>query len=125
MQTRHKDELELDSKELKQCWGQYLVPSLGKLADSAVDEIKKPQLTVPSEVREALPAVLRAQWRRFWITFTIIILNSFSGSLPISSSFIWTSVFLACCFVCVAFLCIFIIVFNLLCLRSLFHRLQG
>ena len=44
--------------------GQYLVPSLGKLADSAVDEIKKPQLTVPSEVREALPAVLRAQWRR-------------------------------------------------------------
>ena len=31
---------------------------------------------------------------RFLIIFTIIVLNSFSGSLPISSSFIWTYVFL-------------------------------
>ena len=31
---------------------------------------------------------------RFLIIFTIIILNSFSGSLPISTSFVWTSVFL-------------------------------
>ena len=31
---------------------------------------------------------------RFWIIFTIVILNSFPGSLPISSSFIWTSLFL-------------------------------
>ena len=48
--------------------------------------------------------------------FTIIILNSFSGSLPISSSFIWTSVFLVCALICVVFLCLFIIVVNLLCL---------
>ena len=31
---------------------------------------------------------------RFLIIFTIIILNSFSGNFPISTSFIWTSVFL-------------------------------
>ena len=34
-------------------------------------------------------------FQSFLIIFTIVILNSFSGSLPISSSFIWTSVFLA------------------------------
>ena len=47
---------------------------------------------------------------RFLIIFTIIILNSFSGSLPISSSFIWTYVFLVCSFICVVFLCLFIII---------------
>ena len=41
---------------------------------------------------------------------TIIILNSFSGSLPISSSFIWTSVFLVYSFICAVFLCLFIII---------------
>ena len=41
--------------------------------------------------------------------FTINILNSFSDSLPISSSFIWTSVFLVWYFICVVFLCLFII----------------
>jgi len=46
---------------------------------------------------------------RFLIIFTIIILNSFSGNLPISSSFIWTSVLLVCSFTCVVFLCLFII----------------
>ena len=51
---------------------------------------------------------------RYLIIFTIIILNSFSGSLPICSSFIWTSVFLVCCFVCAVFLCLFIIFLNLL-----------
>jgi len=61
---------------------------------------------------------------RFLIIFTIIILNSFSGSLPISSSFIWTSVFLVCSFICVIFLYLFIFFFfNLLCLRSPFPRL--
>jgi len=34
---------------------------------------------------------------RFLMIFSII-LNSFSGTLPISSSFIWTSVFLVCSF---------------------------
>jgi len=35
----------------------------------------------------------------------------FEGSLPISSSFIWTSVFLVCFFISVVFLCLFIISF--------------
>ena len=46
---------------------------------------------------------------RILIIFTIIILNYFSGSLPISSSFVWTSVFLVCSFIYVVFLCLFII----------------
>ena len=46
---------------------------------------------------------------RFLIIFTIIILNSFLGSLPISSSLIWTSMFLVCSFICTIFLCLFII----------------
>ena len=33
---------------------------------------------------------------RFWIIFTIITLNSLPGSLPISSSFIWSCGFLFC-----------------------------
>ena len=41
---------------------------------------------------------------RFLIIFIIIILNSFSGSLPISPSFIRTSVFLICSFICAVFL---------------------
>ena len=45
---------------------------------------------------------------RFFIIFTIIILNYFSGSLPISFSFTWTSVFLVCSFAYVVFLCLFI-----------------
>ena len=39
-----------------------------------------------------------------------IILNSFSGSLPISCSCIWTSVFLLCSFIYIVFLCLFIII---------------
>ena len=57
----------------------------------------------------------------FWILF--------SSSLPISSSCIWTSVFLVCPFFCVVFLCLFTIIINfflnLLYLRSPFPRLQG
>ena len=37
---------------------------------------------------------------RFWIIFTIIILNSFSGRLPISSSFVWFGGHLSCSFTC-------------------------
>ena len=48
---------------------------------------------------------------RFLIICNIIILNSFSGSLPISTSFIQTSVFLVCSYICVAYLCLFIIFF--------------
>ena len=48
---------------------------------------------------------------RFLIIFTIIILNSFSGSLPISSSFISNYVFLLCSFICALFLCLFIMCF--------------
>ena len=35
---------------------------------------------------------------RFWIIFTIIILNSFSGRPPISSSFVWFAGHLSCSF---------------------------
>ena len=62
---------------------------------------------------------------RFLIIVTIIILNSFPGSLPISSSFILTSVFLVYSFICQTFLCLFIIFLRLLCLRFPFLRLQG
>ena len=36
---------------------------------------------------------------RFWIIFTVITLNSFSGRLLISSSFIWSYRFLPCPFI--------------------------
>ena len=54
----------------------------------------------------------------FWIIFQVVCL--------FPSSFIWTSVFLVCSFICVVFLCLFIIIFfNLLCLRSPFLKPQG
>ena len=37
---------------------------------------------------------------RFWIIFTIIILNAFSGRLPISPSFVWFRGHLSCSFTC-------------------------
>ena len=43
---------------------------------------------------------------RFWIIFTIIILNSFSGRLPNSSSLVWFSGHLSCSFTCLVFLCL-------------------
>ena len=46
---------------------------------------------------------------RFWINFTIITLNSFSGRLPISSSFVWSWGFLPCSFICYMFLCLFLL----------------
>ena len=39
-------------------------------------------------------------FQRFGIIFTIITLNSFSGRLPFSSSFIWSYRFLHCSFIC-------------------------
>ena len=60
---------------------------------------------------------------RFWIIFAIITLNSFSGRLPISFSFVWSGEFLPCSFICCVFLCLLILL-NLLCLGSPFHRLQ-
>ena len=39
--------------------------------------------------------------------------------LPISSSFIWTSVFLVCSFICVLFICLFIIIFLTYCVWGL------
>ena len=60
---------------------------------------------------------------RFWIIFTIIILNSFSDGLPIPSSFVRSGGFLPCSFICYVFLC-HLILLNLLCLGSPFHRLQ-
>ena len=46
---------------------------------------------------------------RFWIIFTIIIRNSFSGRFPISSSFIWFGGHLSCSFTWWVFLCLFIL----------------
>ena len=60
---------------------------------------------------------------RFWIIFTIIILDAFSGRLPISSSFIWFSGFLSCSFTCWIFLCHFNL-FRLLCLGWPFSMLE-
>ena len=60
---------------------------------------------------------------RFWIIFTIITLNSFSGRLPIFSSFVWSGGFLPCSFICCVFLCLLILL-NLLCLGSHLLRLQ-
>ena len=60
---------------------------------------------------------------RLWIIFTIITLNSFSGRLPISSSFVWSGGFLLCSFTCCLFLCLLMLL-NLPCLGSPFCRLQ-
>ena len=59
---------------------------------------------------------------RLWILFTIIILSSFSGRLPISYSFIRSGGFLPCSFICCVFFCLLILL-NLLCLGSPFLRL--
>ena len=60
---------------------------------------------------------------RLWIIFTIITLNSFSGRLPISSSYVWSGGFLPCSFICCVFLCLLVLL-NLLCFGSPFRRLQ-
>ena len=60
---------------------------------------------------------------RFWIIFTIIILNYFSGRLPISSSFVWFHGHLSCSFMYCTFLCLFIL-FRLLCLGWPFGMLE-
>ena len=56
------------------------------------------------------PYIFSILLSRFLIIFTTIILNYFSGSLPVSSSFLWTSVFQVSSFICVVFLCLFIII---------------
>ena len=50
-------------------------------------------------------------------------MNSFSGILPISSSFVWSGGFLPYSFIFFVFLYLPILL-NLLCLGSPFHRLQ-
>ena len=59
---------------------------------------------------------------RFWIILTIIILNSLSGRLSVSSSFVWFGEHLSCSFTCWIFLCLFIL-FRLLCLGWFFCML--
>ena len=46
---------------------------------------------------------------RFWIIFIIIILNSFSGRFPFSSSFVWVGGHFSCSFTFWVFLCLFIL----------------
>ena len=58
------------------------------------------------------------------VDLTLITLNFFPGRLPISLSFILSCGFLLCSFICCMFLCLFLS-FNLLCLESLFFRLEG
>ena len=60
---------------------------------------------------------------RFWIIFIIIILNSFSGRFPISSSFVWLGGHFSCSFTCWVFLWLFIL-FRLLCLEWAFCILE-
>ena len=60
----------------------------------------------------------------FWITVTIITLNSFSGRWLISSSFVSSFGFLPYSFSCCMFPCVFIL-FNLLCLGSPACNLEG
>jgi len=55
---------------------------------------------------------------RFWIIFTFITLNYFSGQLPISSSFVWSGGFLSCSFIYCLLSCLFIL-YILLCLGSI------
>ena len=59
---------------------------------------------------------------RFCIIFIIIILNSFSGRFPISSSFVWLGGQFSCSFTCWVFLCLFIL-FRFLCLAWPFYLL--
>ena len=47
-----------------------------------------------------------------WILFTVIILNSFSHRLPISSSFIWSYSFLPCSFILNIFFLLFLSIFD-------------
>ena len=60
---------------------------------------------------------------RFWIIFTIIIPNYFTGRLLISSSLVRSGGFLPCSFICCVFLCLLILP-KLLCLGSPFCRLH-
>jgi len=54
------------------------------------------------------PCIFSILFSRYLIIFTIIIMNYFSDSLSISSSFFWTLVFLVCSLICVVLLCLFI-----------------
>ena len=63
--------------------------------------------------------IFSIMFSRFLIIFAVIILNYFSGNFPISSSFIWTSVFLVCSFVCAVFICLFIFFFLSYCVWGL------
>ena len=56
---------------------------------------------------------------RFWIIFTIIILNSLPNRFPISSYFVWFGGHFSCSFTCWVFLCFFTF-FILLCLEWYF-----
>ena len=79
-----------------------------------LEEIKKSQ----SIMNNAITEIKSTQ-----IIFTIIILNSFSCRLPVSSSFVWFGVHLSCSFTYWIFLCLFIL-FRLLCLGLPFCMLE-
>ena len=62
---------------------------------------------------------------RLWNIITIIILNYFSGSLLISSLFIWSCEFLPCVFICPIFLCLFFFFFLTYFIWSLLSQILG
>ena len=61
---------------------------------------------------------------RFCIDYNIIVLNSFSGRLFISSSFVWSGGFSPCSFTFCTFLCLCILL-SLLCLESPCCKLES
>jgi len=61
---------------------------------------------------------------RFWSSLLSLFWIFFSGNFPISSSFIWTFMFLVCSFICAVFLCLFFLSFFILsyCVSSLLFQ---
>ena len=110
-------------------WSGLPFPSPGDLSNPGI-EPGSPALQADSlltELHSCIFSILVSRlficnsilFSRFWIIFTITILNSFSSRLPISSCFVWFGGHLSCSFTCWVFLCLFIL-FRLLCLGWLF-----
>ena len=91
----------------------FFISSQSLLCISCILSVHASSLFIPASVL----------FSRFWIIFTISILNSYSGRLPIVSSFVWSGRFLLYSVTCWVFLCIFIL-FSLLHLRPPFCKLE-
>ena len=78
----NKMELQINSLERR-------IEKMQEMLNKDLEEIKKSQSIMNNAITEI---------KSTWIIFTIIILNSFSGRIPISSSFVWFGVHLSCSF---------------------------